>query len=107
MTLKSLIEAKNAYVIYHDTYSAATTEIENYAKKNGYFLDDQSDKENIGDQMATKVGLGPVKPKGGKTNKFSFTLYTKTNNEAKKQLHAQIYNRETKGNEFELNMYIS
>ena len=106
MTLKSIIESKSDYKVYHDSYKSAISEIEIFAKKNGYFLDDQSDDENIGNQLTTLVGFGPQKPSGGKTNKFSFELYTKTNKKLKKQLHVQLYNRETKTNPYELNMYI-
>lgn len=102
---KTFLEGKNDYAIYHDSYSAAVSEIEKFADQNGFTLDDESDKEMIGDQMATKVGLGPKKPKEGETNKFHFELY-KNNKKIRKLLHAQIYNRGTEGNEYELNMYI-
>jgi len=100
-----LKEAKSDYVIYHNSYSSAVQEIEDYAKKNGYTLDDETDTENIGDQMATKIGLGPKKPREGETNKFHLELY-KNNKLIKKMLHAQVYNRGTNGNEYELNCYI-
>jgi len=103
-TVKRVIgESKSPYQIYHSSYSGAVVEIEAFAKKKGYTLDDQSDKENIGDQMATKVGMGPKKPTKGRTNKFTFTLY-KNNKVQKKALHAQVYGDEGR---FELNMYIS
>lgn len=91
------------YVVYHNSYSAATTEISNYAKKKGYTLDDESDSENIGSQMFDLVGTGPSKPKEGKTNKFSFELYKGTKLQ-KVYLHAQVYGRE---NGYELNLYIN
>ena len=85
------------YEIYHDSYSSAIKATEMYAKKNGYTTDPE--------EYAEKVGLGPAKPKPGKTNKFSITLY-KGDKPQKKMLQIQIYNRETKSNEYELNMYI-
>jgi len=96
-------EKEADYVIYHKSYSSATTEIENYAKKKGYTLDDESDSENIGSQMFDVVGTGPSRPKEGKTNKFDFELYKGTKLQ-KVYLHAQIYGRE---NGYELNIYIS
>jgi hypothetical protein len=98
---------KNAdYVVYHNTYSAATREIENFAKKRGYNLDDETDSDNIGSQMFDLVGTGPAKPKGGKSNKFQFELY-KGSTKQKVYLNVTIYNRETSSNEYELNMYIN
>ena len=94
------------YIVYHNSYSAATSEIENFANKRGYVLDDATDSENIGTQMFDIVGTGPSKPKPGKTNKFDFELY-KGSTKQDEYLHASIYNRETMGNEFELTMYIS
>lgn len=101
-----LEEGKNDYEVYHNSYTSSVQEIESFAEKNGYTLDDQTDPENIGDQMSTKVGLGSTKPNDGDTNKFHFDLY-KNNKKNRKLLHAQIYNRGTSSNEFELNMYIN
>jgi hypothetical protein len=100
-----ILEGKSDYIIYHNSYSAAIQEVEEFVKKNGFTLDDQTDPEYVGDQMATKVGFGPKKPKAGDTNTFHFDLY-KDNKLIKKMLHVQIYNRGTTSNEFELNMYI-
>jgi len=94
------------YIIYHNTYSEAISEIEKFANKNGYSLDDESDSENKGEQMFNIVGTGPSKPKSGKTNSFHFTLY-KGSKQQSKMLHAQIYNRGSSSNEFELNLYIN
>lgn len=100
---KILKEKKSDYVIYHPSYSSAISEIENYGEKFGYTFDDQTDAAMVGDQMATKVGMGPKKPNHGRTNKFNFDLY-KNNKLQRKKLHAQIYGDE---NRYELNMYIS
>lgn len=90
-------EAKGDYEVYHDTYTSAVEASKAFAKKQGFEIDTE--------EYADKIGMGPAKPKPGKTNKFSITLY-KDEKPQKKMLQIQIYNRETKGNEFELNMYI-
>jgi len=100
---KTFLESKKDYVIYHNSYSAATDEITKFVEKNGYTLDDETDSEDIGSQMFELVGRGPKKPTNGKTNKFHFKLY-KNNKLQKKALHAQVYGDEGR---FELNMYIS
>lgn len=104
MKLKQYInEGKKDYNIYHNQYSSAATEIEDYAKKNGYALDDDSHPDNKGGQMFDEIGSGPRKPKDGVTNSFHFKLYKKDKVQ-RKQLHAQITGI---GDRFELNMYIS
>lgn len=85
------------YPIYHNSYTSAIQAAEQYAEKLGYELD----KEEMGD----KIGLGPAKPKEGKTNSISLTL-KKGGKEQKKMLHIQVYNRGTTSNEYELNAYI-
>ena len=70
-------EKKSDYVIYHKSYTNAVTEIENFVKKNGFTLDDETDKEDIGTQMFNLVGSGHSKPTNGKTNRFNFDLYKK------------------------------
>jgi hypothetical protein len=94
---RELVE-KSSYEIYHNTYSAAIQAAEDYAIKQGYEIDPE--------EMADKVGLGPAKPKPGKTVKHTISL-TKNGKPQKKALQIQVYNRETNGNEFELNTYIS
>ena len=90
-------EKKNDYPIYHNTYTSAIQAAEKYVTDKGYELDSE--------EMANDIGLGPAKPKEGKTNKFSLTL-TKNGKKQKKALQIQIYNRGTTGNEYELNIYI-
>lgn len=87
-------EAKSDYIIYHSSYTSAVQEVEAYAVKNGYTLDDE--------QMAQDIGLGPAKPKNGKTNKFHLDIY-KGDKLQKKKLQVQIYGDEGR---FELNMYV-
>jgi len=85
------------YEIYHDSLTSAVQEMESYVVKNGYTLDDE--------EMAETVGFGPKKPSGGKTNRYTMSLY-KDGKKQRKAIHFQVYNRETKRNTFELNMYI-
>ena len=99
-----MTEVKQEYKILHNSYSSVAQEIEAFAKKRGYTLDDHSDSENIGGQMFDKVGSGPKKPREGMTNKFHFDLY-KNNKEVNKKLHAQVYGL-SRG-QYELNMYIN
>jgi len=95
--IQSVYEASQ-YPIYHNSYSSAIQAAEDFALKNNYSVDKE--------EWAQDIGLGPVKPKEGKTNKFSMSLY-KGEKKDKKKLHIQVYNRGTASNEFELNMYIS
>jgi hypothetical protein len=97
MKFRELLE-KSKYEVYHDTFSSAIQAAEDYAVKQGYEIDPE--------EMADKVGLGPAKPSGGKTNKYTISL-KKNGKLQKKALQIQVYNRETKGNEFELNTYIA
>jgi hypothetical protein len=100
------LQEKLEYEVYHNSYSSVATEIEKFAEKRGYTLDDTSDSEKKGEQMFNVVGTGPSKPKPGKTNKLTFELY-KGSKLQKKFLQASVYNRETKSNEYELTMYIN
>jgi hypothetical protein len=95
---KYLCESKSDYVINHDSYTSAIQAMKSFVKKQGYTLDE--------DELTQEVGLGPGKPKPGKTNKFHLSLY-KNGTQHKKSVHFQVYNRETNSNTYELNMYIS
>lgn len=88
---------KAKYEVYHNSFNSAIQAAEEFAENQGYEIDPE--------EMADKVGLGPAKPKEGKTNKYSISL-TKNGKPQKKALQIQVYNRGTKGNEFELNTYI-
>ena len=90
------------YQIWHNSYTSAVSEIEKFITSKGLTLDDQTDSENIGNQMYDVVGRGPKKPSDGQTNSLHFVLY-KNNKAQKKHLHAQVYGA---GERFELNMYI-
>lgn len=100
-------EAKSPYVIYHDSYSSAIQEVEKYAFKRKFFLDDN--------EMFDKVGSGPAKPGAGKTNRFSLALYKNQKDlenlkPQRKYLHFQVYGRgrtdDYGASGYELNMYI-
>ena len=92
---------ESGYKVNHKSYTSAVQEIEPFALKRGYELDSE--------ELADEIGLGPSKPKNGKTNKFHFKLYNDIIGEdepqlQKKMLHVQIYGDEGR---FEINMYIS
>jgi hypothetical protein len=89
---------ESSYEASHDSYTSAIQTAEEFAKKQGY----QIDKE----EWAKEIGLGPAKPKSGKTNRFSMSL-AKKDKVSKKRLQMQIYNRDTDQKPYELNMYIS
>lgn len=96
MSFKDFLN-ESKYEIYHNSFTSAIQAAEKFATDQGYEIDPE--------EMADKVGLGPAKPKEGKTNKYTISLM-KNGKEQKKALQIQIYNRGTKGNEFELNTYI-
>jgi len=93
-----LAEGKKDYIIYHGTYSSAVSSMMDFIQKNGYMPDE--------DDIWTSITTGPAKPSKGKTNRLHLDLYKKGKLQ-KKKLHAQVYNRGTNSNTFELNMYIS
>lgn len=95
---KLIKENKNNYKIYHNTYTSVINEIKNFIKKNKYTKNENEFSDAFIDAFN--------KPKPGKTYTVHLNLY-KNNKKQKKMLHAQIYNRGTKKNEFELNMYIN
>lgn len=96
--IKKLKEAKSGYEVYNDKYGRAIDEVERYAKKKGYTLNETEFSDAFMDAF--------FKPKKGKTKSDHLTLY-KNGKQQKKKLHSQIYNRGTDGNTFELNMYIA
>jgi hypothetical protein len=91
-------EGKLDYEIYHPSYTSAMQTMENFVMSQGYMLDKE--------EMADTIGLGPTKPSNGKTNRLSLSL-SKNGKLQKKRVHFQVYNRGTKGNEYELNVYIA
>ena len=94
---KIVLEGKNDYVLYHDSYTDAIAEAVAFAEKNGYTTDD--------DNRFNEIGIGPGRPKRGKTVKHTLKLFKK-DKEQKKALQIQVYNRDTSKNTFELNTYI-
>jgi len=97
-TFKEMLLTEADYQIYHNTYTSAIQAAEDFAIKKGFELDKE--------EMSDKIGMGPAKPKAGKTNKISLTLM-KNLKVQKKMLQIQVFNRGTSSNEFELNCYIA
>ena len=91
-------EAKSSYEIYHDSMSAAFTEVENELAKKGMAIEAES--------RWNDVATGPAKPGRGKTNRYNLALTDKNGKTIKKRVQVQIYNRETSTKTFELNMYV-
>jgi hypothetical protein len=82
------------YTIYHDSFTQAATEAENYAKARGFEVD-PSDWFN-------QVGVG-ARPAEGETKKFHIELL-KNGETQKVQLNFQVFGMP---NKYELNAYIS
>lgn len=102
-TVKEFLkEGKKDYVIYHDTLTAAVTEVLAFVKKNGYTTNDE--------EFFDTVSTGPKKPSDGKTNRYTLSLY-KGDKEQKKALHFQVYgigsSKRTPAGRYELTAYIS
>lgn len=93
----SVVESKNSE-LYFDTYSAAINHALTTTRKQ--FDIDPEDVADI-------VGLKSRRPSRGKTTSVSIPLYRRgTDKLDKKQLHIQVYNRETDRDPFELNFYV-
>ena len=95
---ETLDEAKvdrDSYKVYHGSYSSAIDEAGEHAKRRGYTHDPE--------EIASKVGFGPEKPKDGVSNRFSVHLY-KDGEKQKRMHHFQVYGM---GNgRYELNQYM-
>ncbi|NCB02069.1 MAG: hypothetical protein EOM67_07860 [Spirochaetia bacterium] len=89
-------EGKKDYVIYHNSYSGAISEVENLVIKNGMIWNP--------DEVFTKVSTGTKKPKEGDIVKFYLQLYTPDHMPAGKAIHVQVYGM---GDRYELNAYFS
>ena len=97
--LKNLLnEAKEPYVVYHNTYSSAVQAAEKYAEGKGYTVDT--------DDWSTQIAFGPKKPSAGKTNRAQIGLI-KNGKVQRKALQIQVYNRGSASNPYELNCYIN
>lgn len=94
--LRPLNEAKEPYVVYHNSYSSAVDAAHKYAESKGYVVDEND--------WWHSIAIGPKKPSAGKTNRASIDLY-KNGKLQKKALHIQVYGRE--GGKYELNCYIN
>ena len=94
---QAIQEAKKPpFEVYHKTFSASMREMEKFADKKKFEID-QTDYDN-------KVTHGPGKPSVGKTVKFTLGLI-KDDKEQKKKIHVQVFGMDS--GSFELNMYIS
>ena len=86
---------RDSYKVYHGSYSSAIDEAGEHAKRRGYTHDPE--------EIASKVGFGPEKPKDGVSNRFSVHLY-KDGEKQKRMHHFQVYGM---GNgRYELNQYM-
>lgn len=94
--LAGLMESKKKYEIYHNLYSGAIKEAEDFCEWQGYYWNK--------DESFAKIGSGPKKPDEGNTNSFTLELFTKEGEPAGKALHFQVYGM---GDRYELNAYIS
>jgi hypothetical protein len=86
---------ESEYVVRHNSYSSAVSEIEKFAEKRSVEI-----KE---DEIWDNISIGPKKPKEGDTNKFSLAI-TKDGKDQKKHLQVQITGLDN--GKYELNMYI-
>ena len=89
-------EGKKDYVIYHNSYSSAISEVEKLINKNGMVWNP--------DEVFTKVTSGTKKPKEGETVKFFLQLFTPNHTPAGKAIHVQVYGMDDR---YELNAYFS
>ncbi len=97
---KELFLEKSDYVLYHNSYTSAVQAAEKYVNDQGFELDKE--------EMADSIGMGPGKPKNGKTVKHSLGLYKNGSPiKGKRKFHFQVYNRGQDNNTYELNAYIS
>jgi hypothetical protein len=92
---QNLNESKFDYKVYHDTYTSAINSALEYAEARGYEYDK--------DETATKIGFGPARPRNGRTNRFTITLF-KNGREQRKALQIQVTDL---GKKYELNAYIN
>ena len=95
-TFTELLNEVKSTELYFDTYSAAVEHALTTTRKQ--FDIDPEDVADI-------VGLKSRKPGRGKTTKVSIPLY-KRDKLDRKQLHIQVFNRDTDRNTYELNFYV-
>lgn len=88
---------KEAYRLYHDSFSDAIHHAVAETRDRGYQFD--------ADDFHNKITTGPRKPDPGKYNRYSVDLL-RDGEPTDEQLHIQIYNMDDTS-KFELNMYIS
>jgi hypothetical protein len=96
LTKFKLLEAKEPYIVYHNSYSSAVQSAQKYAESKGYTVDE--------DDWWNRIAMGNKKPSAGKTNRATISLY-KGDKLQRKALQIQVYGRE--GGKYELNCYIN
>ena len=84
------------FEVYHKHFSKVIDEVEKYANKMGYELDNE--------EFGEKVVDASFKAREGEYKKDTLTLYKK-GKEQRKALHVRIYGRD--GWKYELNMFIN
>lgn len=96
--VKSIKESKEQYLVYHDTYTSAIQAAIEYAERKGFVVDE--------DDAAMEIGIKSSRPKGGRTEKMSISLY-KGEKLQKKCLQIQVTDLGKNNNNYELNCYIN
>lgn len=86
-----------SHEVYHDSYTGAVNAALAYTIKRGFTTDNE--------EVAHIVGDLSNRPSSGQTTRVSLPIY-KNGKLQRKQLHFQVYNRNTTSNTFELNCYI-
>lgn len=98
MSIAKLISESKQRETYFNTYTAAVNYAVDNITKMGY---DEPDAE----MLADLIGLKSNRPKRGQTTIVDLPLF-KNGKEQRKQMHIQVYNRETDTGTYELNFYV-
>lgn len=99
MRISKIIYESKQNDTYFDTYTDAVNFAISSITKKGF---DEPDPE----MLADLIGLKSKRPKSGETTRLSMPLF-KLGKEQRKNMHIQVYNRETEIKTFELNFYVS
>ena len=91
-------KGKFGYEIYHDSYTAALAEMRRVVALKKLEMDE--------DDYWMKIASGRPKPTKGQTRSEQLQLL-KNGKESRRMVHVQIYNRGSRRNPYELNMYFS
>ena len=98
ISFKQFLTEKKKYEIYHDSFTKAWQEVQDYVKSEGYTMNE----EDVDHQVTFGGATGRARPAKGKTNRFKIQLL-KDGKPTKKYVHFQVYGMP---NSYELNMYI-